>query len=301
MIETMNLKNWILATRPWSFTMSFISVTVGAVLGVLDGPFDGILYVWTLLGMIFLHAATNMINDYYDYKSAVDKPQAPTALYRPHPLVQGILTPRQVFIASIALYLIAIAIGLYLVMLRGMPLLVIGLIGVLASFFYTAGPIKYKYYALGELSVALMWGPLIVSGAYYVQTQQLSWQAVFVSIPFGILVALVLLANNLRDIRYDGQVGIKTLGTLLGEKKTLILYYALAALAYAVVILLIAFKQLSPWGLLVFLSGPLAWQLARAMKQEIPKDADAKTAQLDTLFGLLLITSLILEKVLPLR
>jgi len=297
----MHLADWFLATRPWSFTMSFISVTVGAVLGGLYGPFDGIFYVWTLLGMIFLHAATNMINDYYDYRSGVDKPQAPTALYRPHPLVMKSIAPRQVFMASIFFYLIAIAIGLYLVMLRGMPLLIIGLIGVFASFFYTASPIKYKYYALGELSVFLMWGPLIVSGAYYVQTQQISWQAVFISIPFGILVALVLLANNLRDIQYDGQVGIKTLGTLLGEKKTLILYYALAASAYAAVILLVAFKQLSPWGLLVFLSGPLAWQLARAMRREIPRDADAKTARLDTLFGLLLILALILEKVLPLQ
>lgn len=296
----MHLKDWLLATRPWSFTMSFVSVSVGAVFASLDGPFDFVLYLLTLLGMILLHAATNLINDYYDYKSGVDKPQAPTALYRPHPLVMGIITPRQVFTASILLYLIAVAIGLYLVYMRGLVLLLIGLIGVLASFFYTAGPIKYKYYALGELSVALMWGPLIVSGSYFVQLQKLSWQAVLISIPLGILVALVLLANNLRDIQYDSQVGIKTLGTLLGEKKTLILYYALAALAYAAVILLIAFKLLSPWGLLVFLSVLLAWRLAHAMSLEIPKDADAKTAQLDTLFGLLLIASLILEKLLPL-
>ncbi|MCS7197485.1 MAG: 1,4-dihydroxy-2-naphthoate octaprenyltransferase [Candidatus Bipolaricaulota bacterium] len=296
----MNLKIWVLATRPWSFTMTAISVGVGGAVAALDGPFDAWLFLVTLIGAICVHGATNLINDYFDYKSGVDRPGAPTTLYRPHPLVQGMISSQAVLGVSLGLYGISGLIGLYLVWLKGLELLGFVLIGALASFFYTAGPIKYKYIALGELSVFLMWGPLMVGGTYFVQTGSLSPHAVLISLPFGLLVALVLLANNLRDIAYDGSVGIKTLGTLLGQRRTLSLYQGLIILAYLAVIVLIALKVLSPWGLLVFFSAPFALRLIRALQQQIPHDADARTAQLDTFFGIWLIAGLVLQKIFPL-
>jgi 1,4-dihydroxy-2-naphthoate octaprenyltransferase len=184
--------------------------------------------------------------------------------------------------------------------LKGAGLLWFILVGAIASFFYTAGPIKYKYLALGELSVFLMWGPVIVGGTYFVQRGSLSLDAVLISVPFGLLVALVLLANNLRDIDYDRSAGIATLGTLLGQQKTRVLYQGLILLAYLATALLIALKILSPWGLLVFFSAPVAFRLIRTLQREIPNDADARTAQLDTLFGVWLIVGLILEKIFPL-
>jgi 1,4-dihydroxy-2-naphthoate octaprenyltransferase len=296
----MNLKIWVLATRPWSFTMTAISVGVGGAVAALDGAFDPWLFFVTLIGAVCVHGATNLINDYFDYKSGVDRPGAPTALYRPHPLVQGLISPHAVLGVSLGLYGIAALIGLYLILLRGPSLLFFILIGAIASFFYTAGPIKYKYIALGELAVFLMWGPVIVGGTYFVQKSSLSPAALVISLPFGLLVALVLLANNLRDIEYDGSVGIHTIGTLLGQRKTLLLYQGLIALAYLAVILLIALKVLSPWGLLVFFSAPLALRLIRTLQQQIPNDADARTAQLDTLFGVWLIIGLVLQKIFPL-
>lgn len=296
----MNLKIWFLATRPWSFTMTAISVGVGGAQATLAGAFDVWLFVVTLLGAICVHGATNLINDYFDYKSGVDRPGAPTTLYRPHPLVEGLISPKGVLGVSLGLYGIAALIGLYLISLKGPTLLWFILIGAIASFFYTAGPIKYKYIALGELSVFLMWGPVMVGGTYFVQTSSLSPTAVLISLPFGLLVALVLLANNLRDIEYDGSVGIKTLGTLLGQRNTLRLYQGLIILAYLAAIALIALKILSPWGLLVFFSAPLALRLIRTLHQQIPNDADARTAQLDTLFGICLIFGLVLQKIFPL-
>lgn len=296
----MNLKIWVLATRPWSFTMTAISVGVGGAVAALDGTFDAWLFLVTLIGAICVHGATNLINDYFDYKSGVDRPGAPTTLYRPHPLVQGMISPQAVLWVSLGLYGISGLIGLYLIWLKGLELLGFVLIGALASFFYTAGPIKYKYIALGELSVFLMWGPLMVGGTYFVQTGSLSPNALLISLPFGLLVALVLLANNLRDIEYDGSVGIRTLGTLLGQRRTLYLYQGLIILAYLAVIVLIALRVLSPWGLLVFFSAPLALRLIRALHQQIPNDADARTAQLDTFFGIWLIVGLVLQKIFPL-
>jgi len=296
----MNLKVWFLATRPWSFTMTAISVGVGGAVAALDGAFDIWLFLLTLVGAVCVHGATNLINDYFDYKSGVDRPGAPTTLYRPHPLVQGLIPSHAVLGVSLGLYGIAAIIGLYLVWLKGLALLWFILIGAIASFFYTAGPVKYKYVALGEFSVFLMWGPVIVGGTYFVQKNSLSPEAILISLPFGVLVALVLLANNLRDIEYDGSVGIKTLGTLLGQRRTMHLYQGLVILAYLGIIALIALKILSPWGLLVFFSAPLALRLIRTLQQQIPNDADARTAQLDMLFGVWLIVGLILEKIFPL-
>ena len=82
-------RNWFLASRPWSFTMTAISVSVGSTLGAIDGSFSWALYLVTLLGTILLHAATNLINDYYDVKTGVDTREVSTAQYRPHPLVEG--------------------------------------------------------------------------------------------------------------------------------------------------------------------------------------------------------------------
>jgi 1,4-dihydroxy-2-naphthoate octaprenyltransferase len=296
----MNLKIWFLATRPWSFTMTAISVGVGGAVAALDGAFDVLLFLLTLVGAVCVHGATNLINDYFDYKSGVDRPGAPTTLYRPHPLVQGLISPQAVLWVSVGLYAIAAIIGLALLALKGAGLLWFILVGAIASFFYTAGPIKYKYLALGELAVFLMWGPVIVGGTYFVQRGSLSPDAVLISVPFGLLVALVLLANNLRDIDYDRSAGIATLGTLLGQQKTRVLYQGLILLAYLAIALLIALKILSPWGLLVFFSAPVAFRLIRTLQREIPNDADARTAQLDTLFGVWLIIGLILEKVFPL-
>jgi 1,4-dihydroxy-2-naphthoate octaprenyltransferase len=296
----MNLKIWFLATRPWSFTMTAISVGVGGAVAALDGAFEVWLFLLTLVGAVCVHGATNLINDYFDYKSGVDRPGAPTTLYRPHPLVQGLISPQAVLWVSAGLYAIAAIIGLALIVLKGAGLLWFILVGAIASFFYTAGPIKYKYLALGELAVFLMWGPVIVGGTYFVQRGSLSLDAVLISVPFGLLVALVLLANNLRDIDYDRSAGIATLGTLLGQQKTRVLYQGLILLAYLATALLIALKILSPWGVLVFFSAPVAFRLIRTLQREIPNDADARTAQLDTLFGVWLIVGLILEKIFPL-
>ncbi|MGD8291150.1 MAG: 1,4-dihydroxy-2-naphthoate octaprenyltransferase [Desulfobacterales bacterium] len=288
-------RNWFLASRPWSFTMTAISVSVGAALGAIEGSFSWSLYIVTLFGTILLHAATNLLNDYYDVKSGVDTREVSTAQYRPHPLVEGKLDAGQVRGVSFVLYGLSIAIGIYLAATRGWELLWIGVIGAFGSFTYTAPPLKYKYSALGEISVFLMWGPLMVAGAFFVQRQAFSMNAFWISLPFGVLVALVLLANNIRDITHDRNKGILTLAIVLGRRKGLVLYATLVVVAYLGIILMSLVGPLYLWSLIVLLSIPLAVRLLVQMMKQVPADADARTAQLDTAFGLLLVISLILE------
>jgi 1,4-dihydroxy-2-naphthoate octaprenyltransferase len=294
------IKDTIISTRPWSFSMSLISVSVGTLLAAEDGP---ILWGWYLLvciGIVCFHATANVYNDYFDTRYHVDQPDSPTARYRPHAILSGLFTPSQVLTEAIVLNGITILIGLILSLQRSMTVFWIGFIGFLASVFYTAGPIKYKYRAWGEFFVFLMWGPLMFEGAYAVQRQALSLKTLYISIPFGVLVALVLLANNIRDIAYDSRQGIKTVGILLGGRQSLFLYAGLILAAYLYVIVVVLAGILSPWGLLVLLSLPKAIHLLRTFMEKIPEAADAITAQLDTIFGLLLIVALILNKTVPL-
>lgn len=286
-------RNWFLASRPWSFTMSIISVSVGAGLAAKDGIFSWPLYGATLVGMILVHAATNLINDFYDVESGVDYREVSTARYRPHPLVEGRLKSVHVFAGVWILYGLAAALGLWLAATRGWSLLWIAGIGFFASLTYTAPPLKYKYKGLGEFSVFLMWGPLMVEGAYFVQHQAFSLQAFWVSMPFGILVALVLLANNLRDAQHDRGKGIVTLPILIGYRNGLRLYTGLVALAYLSILWMSIFGPLDFWALIVLLTLPMALRLMRQMQTEIPMDADARTAQLDTVFGIMLVLSLL--------
>ncbi|OGF52700.1 MAG: hypothetical protein A2Z21_03675 [Candidatus Fraserbacteria bacterium RBG_16_55_9] len=280
--------------------MTTVSVTVASLMAL--PTFNWPLYLAVLAGMILVHAATNLINDYFDVRHGVDRSDSPTARYRPHPLLTGILSPRQALVGILILYGLSALIGLYLVWLRGWPIAVIAALGGLASFFYTAGPIQYKHRALGECSVFFMWGPLMMLGTYYVQTG--SWDhaapVLWASLPIGLWVALVLLANNLKDIKYDLQTGL-TMGTLLGRKGTLRLYTLLVAIVYLLTALGMILHVIPLWGILVFASLPMAWKLLRMLQSapEIPPDADPRTAQLAMIFGLLLILSLLLEHFIP--
>ncbi len=294
------IKDYFIATRPWSFTMSLISVTVGTLIASEEGP---ILWGWYLLvcaGIIFFHGAANVYNDYFDTRYKVDQPDSPTARYRPQPILTGMFTPSQLLAEAIVLNVITVIIGLILSFMRSMLIFWIGLIGFFACLFYTASPIKFKYKAWGEFFVFLMWGPLMFEGAYVVQRQVLSIKAFYISIPFGILVSLVLLANNIRDIDYDSRQGIKTIGILLGNKISLILYAGLILISYLYIIIIVLSGLLSPWGLIVLLSLPKAIHLLKDFIRKIPEAADAITAQLNTFFGLLLIFALILNRMVPL-
>ena len=292
------IKKYMIATRPWSFTMSLISVTVGTLLAAEEGPIGWTWFAVTALGITLFHAAANVINDYYDTLYKIDQPDSPTAKYRSQPILSGMLTPRQLLWEAVILFALTFTIGVTTAFIRSYHVLWIGIIGLLTSIYYTAGPVKFKYRALGEFAVFMMWGPLMVEGAYAVQRQALSVKALYISIPFGILVALVLFANNMRDIDYDSRQNVKTLSIVLGSHRSYILFAVLIMTAYASVLGMIALGIMSLWGFLIFLSLPKALSLLKTFKEKIPDMADALTAQFDTVFGILLITSILLESMI---
>jgi 1,4-dihydroxy-2-naphthoate octaprenyltransferase len=277
--------------------MSLISVSIGTLLAAQDGPLSWFWFSLVCVGIVAFHAAANVLNDYFDTRYEVDQNDSPTARYRPHPLIGKLLTPRQLLIEAFILFAVTLGIGLTLSFVRSLWILWIGIIGIATSVFYTGWPVKLKYSGWGEVFVFLMWGPLMFEGAYLAQRQALSGKALLVSIPFGVLVALVLLANNIRDIAHDSRQHIRTISILLGNRRSIMLYAALILTAYFYMIVIVAFGLVSPWALLVLLSLPKAIKLVREFIHKVPEAADANTAQLNTIFGVLLIIGLILDRV----
>jgi 1,4-dihydroxy-2-naphthoate polyprenyltransferase len=290
-----SIGKYFIATRPWSFTMSLISVSVGTLLAAQAGPMSWPWYILTALGITVFHAAANVINDYFDTRYQIDQQDSPTAKYRPQPILSGMLTPRQLLGEAVVLFAVTFVIGMTAAVFLSWHILWIGVVGFLTSVYYTASPVKFKYRALGELAVFLIWGPLMVEGAYAVQRQALSGKAFIISIPFGVLVALVLFANNMRDMAYDSRQNVTTLGTILGSRGSYGLFAGLIVLAYAYVLGMIVAGIMGLWGLLIFLSVPSAVGLLKTFKKEIPDMADALTAKFDTVFGVLLILAIFLE------
>ncbi len=278
--------------------MTTVSVTIGGILGAGESGFAWGLYLVTLIGVVFAHASANLFNDYFDVRSGVDTIDVSTAQYRPHPLAEGSLKPRDVLIEALVFFAIAASSGFYLAVTRGWPVLWISLTAAFALLFYTAPPFKYKYKALGEFAVFLMWGPLMVEGSYFVQARDFSLDALLISVPLGILVALVLLANNIRDTRDDARMGIKTVPILTGTAKGIWIYVLLVSAAYTSVVLMSVLGPLTPWSLIVLISVPLFIKLLRQIVKSPPPDADARTAQLNTAFGILLLISIIIGNLL---
>ncbi len=281
------LVKWFLATRPWSFVMTIVGVAIAASLAASAGVVDLPLITFVLTGLLLFHAATNMLNDYFDVKHGIDRPEVPTAKYRPHPLLVGQIPSRNFLGVVAALYVLVVLGIIYAWSIRGDAVLLFAIPGLFFSIFYTADPVNLKYRALGELSVFLVWGPLMVTGAYYVLTGRVELTPMLASLPHGILVALVLLANNIRDIEYDKKAGIKTLPILLGKDRSLKLFQLLLFIAYVMVIVLVIARILTAPSLLVLLTLPAATRLVRTFRRTLPDVADSMTAKLTLQFSAL--------------
>jgi 1,4-dihydroxy-2-naphthoate octaprenyltransferase len=284
-------------TRPWSFVMTVISVLIGTLI-LPVAAVKWFYFILVLVGMILLHGATNVLNDYFDFKNGIDFKGAPTTIYRRHPLVEGLMSPKGVLLEAMVLFIAAGLIGIFLTMKFGWPIALFAAIGGLASISYTGWIINFKYKAMGEVVVFFMWGPLMIFACFFIQSQ--SWENILpvllISIPHGLWVSLVILANNLKDIDFDKTTHIKTAGTLLKKEGTLRLFTLLCIAVYLCTILLIAFKVLPVWSLITLLSVPKTIGLIKHFKEsdEIPVDADPMTAQTGTIYGVLFVVSLIL-------
>ena len=251
--------------------------------------------ILALVGAMAIQAGTNLINDYYDFRSGADSEQS----LGPSMVIQrGLLSADQVWRGGIAAFAIGALIGLVLVYQCGWPILAIGVPSIAAGYFYTASPVSLAYVALGELTVFIFMGPAIVVGSYFVMAMHISTSAIWASIPLGFLVAGILHANNIRDIESDTRHGKRTLATILGRVGANYELIALDVAAYLTTIVGVLMHAI-PWiALAVFITIPRALDQIRIMTRETdPRKLNLglfRSIQLHMEFGLLMIAAFLI-------
>jgi 1,4-dihydroxy-2-naphthoate octaprenyltransferase len=301
------LRKWWVAIRAFALPASTMSVIFGTVLGVTIGgaPFNLTLFLAALFGMAILHTGANLLNDVYDYKKGIDRQVNPVS----GSVVRGWISLRQALFAGWLFLAIGSFIGLYIVSKVGISILYIGLIGVAIGVLYTWGPLPLKFNAMGDVAVFLNFGVLGALGAWTVQTGSASWVPVVWAVPMSLLVVGILHSNNWRDIRRDTEQGIRTMASLLGDRKSEIYYTFLLFMPFLGILIVISLSRLAhirpqmPLTFLITMLGlPLALKLMKKGKlRHNPRhlqdfiSLDGATAQLNLLFGILCTAALALD------
>jgi 1,4-dihydroxy-2-naphthoate octaprenyltransferase len=202
-----------------------------------------------------------------------------------------------VLIATAVSFGLAVLCGIYLIVVAGWVLLLIGLASIVAGILYTGGPRPYGYEGLGEVFVFLFFGVVAVTGSYYVQIQHLTWQAFVASVPVGLIAAAILIVNNVRDIDTDRRANKRTLAVRLGRERTRVFYAVVLAGSYVALIPLVF--GLTAWVLLPLLSIPLALRLVALVRRRTDgpslNGALARTGMLQLVFCLLLGAGILLS------
>lgn len=204
------IRLWFKAVRPYAYSASVIPVALGGLYARMEAPdrFSVRRMAAALAGGVLMHTAANLWNDYFDYRHGVDRPGAGEGS---GVLVRGEMTPGRCFHGAVLSAALGGLAGLWLVMQTGWPLLLLIGLGLLGALAYAAGSWSPKHHALGEVWVFLLMGAGMPLGGYMAQTGRFSWGAVAAGIPAGLLMTLLLYANNLRDIQGDREAGLRTL------------------------------------------------------------------------------------------
>jgi 1,4-dihydroxy-2-naphthoate octaprenyltransferase len=279
---------WFRLARPFSLTAAAVPVLVGTALAFKDGSFSpGPLFAM-LFGSLLIQAATNMFNEFYDAQRGLD---VAGTIGIAGSIVSGRVTARRVLVGALLCYTLALFLGIYLVVVGGWPILVLGCLSALGGYLYSAGPRPIAYTPASEAVVFVFMGILIVVIAYAVQTRDFPAYVPLAALPIGGLVAAILLANNIRDLISDRRGGRRTLPVVFGREVAILVYRALLLEAYLAVAVLIAFGVVPPECALVFPSVFAALRLWRDVASySTPSRLDPvvkRTAGLHLVFGLL--------------
>jgi 1,4-dihydroxy-2-naphthoate polyprenyltransferase len=257
-------------TRLPFLTATIIPVLLGILIAAVHGAFDLASAALTVIGASFVQLGLNVANDVFDtVQGADDANVTPTKFSGGSRVIQyGLVSLRQMATLATLFYVAAAAIGLVLLATRGsLALLVIGIVGFIVSLGYTAPPLKFVYRGLGEIAVAIGFGPLMLLGAYVVQTQgTLALEPFVASIPVALLVALILYVNEIPDRRGDAHAGKRTLPVRFSRGAVIGGYNAAVVAAYVAVVVAVIAGVLPVPALLMLLTIPLARRVSGGLE-----------------------------------
>ena len=287
------MKDWLFATRPWSFPASAMPVLATFaymtwVCSLYGMSIDWVSGVLAIVGIVFFHASGNMLSDVRDYKKGVD------AGLNHMPLVNGSFRPKEYVTFSTVLFVLGCIIGFYIMSRCGWPLLYAAVYGA----FFTLTYATFKYYALGDLVIFLSYGVIPILGTTYATISEYYYPALVLALPIGLITVAILHVNNTRDIASDRAAGIRTLAMLLGKRASINLYVFEVYFPFVLVIATVCCGWLPWYSLIVLLAFPKARANARTVRSsrklgnECLNMMDAATSQLQLMFSLLLAVSL---------
>ena len=249
---------------------SAASMFLGACAAAAVVPLDWGWLALTVLGVFAIEVAKNASGEIYDFDSGADLAVAPQDRTPfsggKRVLVEGLLTREQTWLIAAVCFGLGVGIGLSIALWRAPAVVPIGVIGVVLAYQYHAPPLRLSYRGLGELAVALCYGPLIALGTYLVQVRELSPALIVATLPLGVLIAGFLWVNEFPDYAADMRAGKKTLVVRLGRERAASTYLGLVLAAFVFIGLLPSFG-LTPWMLLGLIgSAPAVWGAVRLIK-----------------------------------
>lgn len=278
-----------MAARPATLTAAIVPVLVGTAAARHHGHFQALPFMGALSAALLIQIGTNLANDLFDFERGAD---ATGRLGPPRVTQAGLVPPQRVRIAMCLAFGAAATIGLYLVVVGGWPILLMGAFAIGAGIAYTGGPWPLGYHGLGDLFVFVFFGLVAVIGSYYLQAEEVGTLALAAALPVGCTVTAILVVNNLRDMESDRRAGKRTLAVRLGSRLTRVQYAFLMLGPYALVAGFAAAGTLPWWSWLSWLSLPITLSLVRAVSEGTEggklNPILKRTSQLHLLFGALL-------------
>ncbi|MCP3099575.1 1,4-dihydroxy-2-naphthoate polyprenyltransferase [Myxococcus sp. K15C18031901] len=244
-----------MAVRPKTLTAALVPVLVGTTLAFGLGVGRLLPALAALLGAVLIQIGTNFINDYYDFKKGADTHErlGPVRVTQ-----SGLIAPSTVMAGAAVCFALATAVGAYLVVVGGWPIVVIGLLSLLCGYAYTGGPYPLGYNGLGDLFVFIFFGLVAVTGTFYVQAGMVHPAAWWAAVPVGASGTMIIVVNNLRDVTTDVKAGKRTLAVRFGTTAGKAEYVALLGVSFLTPVAMYLTQMASPWVFLSFLSLPFA-------------------------------------------
>ncbi|MDU4859150.1 MAG: 1,4-dihydroxy-2-naphthoate polyprenyltransferase [Staphylococcus haemolyticus] len=286
-------KYWHLM-RPHTLTAAVVPVLVGTATAKLFllGSQDNIkfmLFIAMLIACLLIQAATNMFNEYYDFKKGLDDH---TSVGIGGAIVRNGMSPKLVMNLAIAFYIVAALLGIFLAANSSFWIIPVGIVCMAIGYLYTGGPMPISWTPFGELFSGLFMGMIIILLAFFIQTGNINSFVVWISIPIVITIGLINMANNIRDRVKDQASGRKTLPILLGKRASITFMAVMYIIAYVFVVYTALFVDGgSLFYLLVLLSFPMPVKAIRRFKKnDTPASmmpAMVATGKTNTIFGVL--------------
>jgi 1,4-dihydroxy-2-naphthoate octaprenyltransferase len=253
---------WIEATRPKTLPAAVAPVLVGTALAAHGGSADYAAAGLCLLFALLIQIGTNFANDYYDFIQGAD---SASRVGPRRAVAAGLVRPEVMKRAMVAVFALAFAVGLGLIAWGGPGLILIGVASIACGVAYTGGPFPLGYNGLGDLFVFVFFGLVAVGATFFVQTGEVTVNAILASIPIGLLAANILVVNNYRDVETDRAAGKRTLVVRFGRGAARAQFDASLVVALAMPFVFWA-RGFSPWVLAPLLLAPVAWRQARRLK-----------------------------------